>query len=526
MKSRRQLWFLVALVLVAGILQVILATRQSLWADEFFSLAMATGHSLEHRAADARPSLGDFVEPPTTVPASEFRRYLEHEQPAASPNRVIRAVALSDTSPPLYYLLLYGWTLMFGTSDLALRFFSILSSLASFPLLWAVAQRISGIRAAIVSLLLFALCPSLIYYSTEGRMYSLFLLATLATALASLLLQEKGARLLPLWIALSAAGFLLHYFFIFVWAGNVIFLFFQPGKLRRGWLIGSVIATGVVISPWLWIAAGSFTQWKVTQGWLNWKPTGFRRLHALKEQLSLFFTADGHKLWKTPGRSSRALLGLFTIAIALAVWQSRGQLVAGRRLLLWFWYLAAAAGPTAVDLLQHTYTAALPRYALGAIPAVCLLVGAALSEFKDRTIALLLGLILLGWSPSFFNVYRLKARNSEPVLQVARIVGQTAGASDLILVHSIPSGVTGFARYLQTPAALGSWVEQLGTRQAPASLLALAHGRSRVLLVKVHDIGSPAPEEDWLRAHADLLGEQRIDNITLLDFRAKEGKTF
>ena len=87
--------------------------RHSLWADEVFSLAIATGHSLEHPAATADPTLGDFVEPEGPVHAEEFKRYLAHDNPPASPARVVRAVWLSDTSPPLYYLLLYGWTRRF-----------------------------------------------------------------------------------------------------------------------------------------------------------------------------------------------------------------------------------------------------------------------------------------------------------------------------------------------------------------------------------------------------------------------------
>ena len=166
--SKKALGFFILLVVV-GILQFALARRHSLWADEFFSLAMATGHSLEHRAADAQPQLGDFVEPQGPVPAVEFRRYLQHESPPASPARVIRAVLLSDTSPPLYYLLLQAWTLISGTSDLALRLFSVTFSIASLPLVAALAYRIADRRAAIASSVLFAFSPLVVYYSTEGR---------------------------------------------------------------------------------------------------------------------------------------------------------------------------------------------------------------------------------------------------------------------------------------------------------------------------------------------------------------------
>ncbi len=80
--SGRPNWslLLVAVGLIA-VLQVLVASRSGLWADEIFSLALATGHSLEHGATAADPHRGDFVEPNHPVPAEEFRSYLKHEGP-------------------------------------------------------------------------------------------------------------------------------------------------------------------------------------------------------------------------------------------------------------------------------------------------------------------------------------------------------------------------------------------------------------------------------------------------------------
>ena len=79
--------FLLLLFAAAG-LRVRAAARPGLWADEIFSLAMATGHSLEHPAAQADSTLGDFVQPLGAEPAGTYRRYAEVEQPAAGPSRV------------------------------------------------------------------------------------------------------------------------------------------------------------------------------------------------------------------------------------------------------------------------------------------------------------------------------------------------------------------------------------------------------------------------------------------------------
>jgi uncharacterized membrane protein len=531
MKISKEAWGFLVLLIVATILQFALARRHSLWADEFFSLAMATGHSLEHRAADAQPQLGDFVEPEGAVPAAEFRRYLQHENPPASPARVIRAVLLSDTSPPLYYVLLEGWTLIFGTSDLALRLFSVSFSIASLPLLAALARRIASPRAALTSCVLFAFSPLVLYYSTEGRMYSLLIFLALATALVSLLLQERGPHVghCLLWVALSAAGFLTHYFFVFPWLASAAFLFLEPGEFQRRWLFLCSLGIGLLILPWVWTAAGTFSSWKVTQGWLNREPSGFHRTRALVAQFTQFFFSAGHGRWWTPRWCKLFALMLFGIAAASAAWRLRQQLFSGPRLLLWLWLIAGCAGPTMIDLLRHTYTADIPRYALGGIPAACLIAGIVLSSLGPRLGLALLCLVVLAWLPGLHNIYRQQSRSverGEPVREIAQSISATAKASDLVLIHSIPSGVLGVARYAHTPAPLGSWVEQLGNRRVPESLQTLAHGRSRILLVKLHTVGASAPEEDWLRANAAMVDQKRMQAITLIEFEPKTATTF
>src|SRR5215210_3312036 len=229
---RRRMLSALLLFGLAALLRGVLATEQGLWADEVFSLAMATGHSLEHPAADADPAQGDFVESREAQPPTTYTRYLQHEAPAAGARRVIRAVLLSDTSPPLYYLLLNLWTRAAGTSDFALRFFSVLWALAAFPLVWMLGDRLGGRWGGFSAALLYTLAPPSLYYSVEGRMYAMLWCLALVCIWLTVRLHDRGAQpaTLLLWIIVGAAGFLTHYFFAFVWIAAVLWLVLHPGR--------------------------------------------------------------------------------------------------------------------------------------------------------------------------------------------------------------------------------------------------------------------------------------------------------
>ncbi len=516
------------IVVLMAVMQVTIAQRQSLWADEIFSLAMATGHSLEHPAASAVPKLGDFVEPDRAVAPDEFRRYMRHDTPVASPWRVIRAVSLSDTNPPIYYLLLYGWTRIFGTSDLVLRLFSVLCSLAALPLIAAIARQIAGARAVLPACILFAFSPLAIYYSTEGRMYSLFLFLVLATVWLSLHLQAKGGGIgfYLLWIVTSAAGFLTHYFFVFPWLAAVIYLMAQPGNLHRGKLLGCMLLTAVAILPWYYLLPDHLSRWRVTQDWLKWRPAGFHRLRGLTNQFIQFFSTNSPGLWSASRWSSRGAIVCFAAIFVSMLWQLRLTVFSGRRLLIWLWFVAACAAPTAVDLIQHTYVANVPRYAITALPAAYLLAAIGLAYLQAPLRVMVIACIIAAWLMPLKSIYKQRGRNLEPFRDVAHVASIGSNSSDLILVHSIPSGVFGIARYSNGPTPIASWVGQLGTRYVPDSLNNFIAARSRISLIKLHEVGQPAPEEDWLRRNADVLQEKRIGAATIVQFKPRKVATF
>lgn len=79
---------------------------------------------------------------------------------------------VEDRLPPLYYLKLKGWTALFGFSETSIRALSVMFGVLLIPVTADIAARLFNRRIALVSAVLIALNPFLIWYSQEARMYA------------------------------------------------------------------------------------------------------------------------------------------------------------------------------------------------------------------------------------------------------------------------------------------------------------------------------------------------------------------
>ena len=66
---------------------------------------------------------------------------------ASHPLSDIPRALIEDGSPPLYYVLLHGWIVLFGAGEAATRSLSLLFALATVPAAWWAARSIFGPRA-------------------------------------------------------------------------------------------------------------------------------------------------------------------------------------------------------------------------------------------------------------------------------------------------------------------------------------------------------------------------------------------
>ncbi len=501
---------MVLLACAALLLRTAVAAKPGLWCDEIFSLAMATGHSLEHPGGTAAPELGDFVEPRGVEPAGWYRRYVEHEHPPAGFARVVRAVQLSDTSPPLYYLLLAFWQRIVGGSDAALRLFSTTCAMLALGFLWSLAYRLGGRRAAFVAVLIFGLAPPAVYYAAEGRMYALTWVFGLGLAHATLRLTSvgnRGAGAALAWVLIAVGGLLTHYFFAFVWLATTAWLLLF-GRGQRARVIAMAAVVGLLVLPWYARVPASLAAWRVTAGWLD-TPLGVGELASGFARLAAS-PLNGFGVWGGMPVTMRVQAVLIAVLAVGIVRHGFRPLLASERLLPIFWVVASVMGPILFDVLRGTATSHHDRYALPGLPAAVLVFALAIDHvYRPVGLVVLIG-TLVAWVPGLRGTVVGPSRWFQPFPTIAeRLEGWTA-PEDLVIVSSIPSGVIALARYVDPRTPMASWVQALGNRRMPDDAEALTEGRCRVAFVAVHDLGVRAPVEQWLRERATATAEDVI----------------
>lgn len=122
---------------------------------------------------------------------------------AAKQPSLVDAWRSDATNPPLYYLTLNLAARGFGTSELALRYFSLLIGILTIPLIYQLARRTAGTRAGLYAALLAAASSPLWWAAQEARMYTLLALLVVIAALAwqRIITQPTRAAWIALWLA-------------------------------------------------------------------------------------------------------------------------------------------------------------------------------------------------------------------------------------------------------------------------------------------------------------------------------------
>jgi mannosyltransferase len=217
-------WPLAALIVLAAVLRLSTLGLQSFWYDE----AYVPVHTLH-----------------------------------ASLVATLRSVEHRENTPPLWYVLIWGWSRIFGMGEVALRLPSALAGIATVAVAWGIGWELVGRRAAIATAALVAFNPLFVWYSQEARAYGLFVFMV---ALAMWCWLRVDAEPTPGRLAAFAAGgagaLATHYFAVFLVAPMCLWLL----RKRERWrvmlpTVAAVGAVGVALVPLALAQGGHGTQW-------------------------------------------------------------------------------------------------------------------------------------------------------------------------------------------------------------------------------------------------------------------------
>jgi len=271
-----------------------------------------------------------------------------------------------DFSPPLYYILLHFWMLIFGSSEIALRSVSLIFFCATLYVIDHFMIDVLKIKAKwrYAYLALLAINPFLIYYASEARMYSVAVFFVTVSWYAYMTGKKK------LHIVASALSLYTHYFTALVIVSQLLFSFFQKSHRSNA-------------RAFLWIAA-LFVPWVVFTLFFHGSTDG-----------SFWITAPAFEtIWLTPGiiltgfensvkQYSTPLYGLTFIAYGAIVMALKNFINKNDKretstyLVLWA-FLPAVLALTA-SLIKPVF---LARYIIFSVTGISLLIIYSLHQLK------------------------------------------------------------------------------------------------------------------------------------------------
>jgi mannosyltransferase len=164
---------------------------------------------------------------------------------------MLSAIPGSERTPPLYYLLAWPWTRLFGLGEVGLRSLSVLIGTGVVPIAYLAGRELVSRRTGIVVAALVAVNPLLVWYSQEGRAYSLLALTSAISLLFfARALREPRPRWLVLWALSSIFAICSHYFAAFLFIGEAAWLIAVSGSSRSALVAtGSAGAAGLALLP-------------------------------------------------------------------------------------------------------------------------------------------------------------------------------------------------------------------------------------------------------------------------------------
>lgn len=409
----RMPWSLFLLVLVLGVHWVLLLgglAHQSLWIDEWFTVDIVNG-------------------------------------PWAS---LIPHILQTERRPPLHYTLLKFWASI-GDQEYILRVYSVMLSLLSVSLLYALGRRMVDDRTGLLAALLLASSPFLILYGRMVRAYSQTVLLSLLATWGLWLALDKPRPQRWLLYGLSVLMLLYtDYSGLAVLGGHALFVLVQSVSRRQLpvlWL-GTMLIVMFGYLPWLpSILAHAKHPVRVTD--FATGIVGF----LLKLAYPWFSWGAGETIFPwNPAAFGWVVCGLLVLYGLTTLYGERKP--AFGLLVGWFIvplvFTASLLTFVATDIPFLNAASRTP----GALPAFYLSAATGLSRLR-RSVSLLAALLISGtFATALLNYYQGREFHNPiyavPIRQIVEEVRKDSGLEDLIIAE--PDTLFGYY-YNQNPGS-------------------------------------------------------------------------
>ncbi len=223
---------------------------------------------------------------------------------------MLHEVVKSESNPPLYYVLAWGWAKAFGRDEWGIRSLSALFGTLTVPVGYAIGRQLSGRRVGLILMGILAFNPMLIWYSQEARSYALLVLFGALSFLFFVRVLDTGRRRdLALWALTSVLALLSHYFAYFAVGIEAVWL---AVAMRDRWkmLLPAFAAVGAVGAALLPLIAAQANPNHI--GWIEESALGGR---FFQTGASFLIGETGHVIGEPP-RLHYAILPVIAVAIA------------------------------------------------------------------------------------------------------------------------------------------------------------------------------------------------------------------
>ena len=332
---------------------------------------------------------------------------------------------VTEPSPPTYTLLLRGWMALFGYSEAAMRSLSTVACILCIPVVYLLGRELAGKWQGMLAALLFALCPSNVYFAQEARVYALFTLSAsiVLWAVAVLLRDPRSLKAAIGYILFGTLGLYLHatgLLFIVACAIAVGLFWLTQGAagLRQllRWTVFNVLVL-LLGAPYL-----VFTFGASRAGGLDWMPPF--SMHALVTCVSSVVSGlVTPRPWPGTILAAALLLALATALYLRPLSRRANVILIGVPVLF----------VLMVSVVSLRRPILLPRFIAWTVVPLCLLAGSELLKAGRARFAVLLTFVAAFGTGLYFQV-TTPGSEKEPWREAVHAFAPELARADLVVV--------------------------------------------------------------------------------------------